>query len=127
MPEPLQIHTLVSIPFAENTYVVWQPPREDALVFDPGLEPDAVLEFLRGQGLTPALVLNTHGHADSRARSAAPYRSSPLSTRNRSDSMRSRQQRKASPVPRGSSWRTASQRGTRVWPRKYASIWSARE
>src|SRR5262245_13720298 len=71
MPEPLQIHTLVSMPFAENTYVVWQPPREDALVFDPGLEPDAVLEFLRDQGLTPALVLNTHGHADHIAGNAA--------------------------------------------------------
>jgi hydroxyacylglutathione hydrolase len=71
MPEPLQIHTLVSMPFAENTYVVWQPPREDALVFDPGLEPDAILEFLRDQGLTPALVLNTHGHADHIAGNAA--------------------------------------------------------
>ncbi len=61
---PLQIHTIVSMPFAENTYVAWQPGRSDALVIDPGLEPDAILDFLREQGLTPAALLNTHGHAD---------------------------------------------------------------
>jgi glyoxylase-like metal-dependent hydrolase (beta-lactamase superfamily II) len=60
----LQIHTIVSLPFEENTYVVWQPPRTDALVIDPGLQPDLILDFLREQGLTVAAILNTHGHAD---------------------------------------------------------------
>src|SRR2546429_6481984 len=64
MPAELNIRTLVSMPFEENTYVVWHPGRTDALVIDPGLEPDAILDFLREQGLTPAAVLNTHGHAD---------------------------------------------------------------
>lgn len=61
---PLQIQTLVSLPFEENTYVVWRPDRADALVIDPGLEPNLILEFLSEQGLTPAAILNTHGHAD---------------------------------------------------------------
>jgi glyoxylase-like metal-dependent hydrolase (beta-lactamase superfamily II) len=60
----LQIHTIVSLPFEENTYVVWQPPGTDALVIDPGLQPDLILDFLREQGLTVAAILNTHGHAD---------------------------------------------------------------
>jgi glyoxylase-like metal-dependent hydrolase (beta-lactamase superfamily II) len=64
MNPPLQIRTLVSEPFAENTYVLWLPGRTDALVIDPGLEPELILDFLRQEGLTPALVLNTHGHAD---------------------------------------------------------------
>ncbi len=64
MTEPLQIHTLVSMPFAENTYVVWRDGRGDALVIDPGLEPDLVLDFLHERGLWPAAILNTHGHAD---------------------------------------------------------------
>ncbi len=64
MTEPLQIHTLVSMPFAENTYVVWRDGRGDALVIDPGLEPDLVLDFLHERGLRPAAILNTHGHAD---------------------------------------------------------------
>jgi glyoxylase-like metal-dependent hydrolase (beta-lactamase superfamily II) len=64
MMASLQIHTLVSMPFAENTYVVWQPERSDALVIDPGLEPDLIRNFLKEQGLTVAAILNTHGHAD---------------------------------------------------------------
>ncbi len=61
---PLQVQTLVSLPFEENTYVVWRPERTDALVIDPGLEPGLILDFLREQGMTPAAILNTHGHAD---------------------------------------------------------------
>jgi glyoxylase-like metal-dependent hydrolase (beta-lactamase superfamily II) len=64
MPESLQIHTIVSRPFEENTYVVWRPGRGDALVIDPGLEPELVLDFLREQGKAAAAVLNTHGHLD---------------------------------------------------------------
>src|SRR5437868_3562984 len=71
MAQSLQIHTIVSMPFEENTYVVWQPPRREALVIDPGLEPEAILDFLREQDLTPAAILNTHGHADHIAGNAA--------------------------------------------------------
>jgi hydroxyacylglutathione hydrolase len=60
----LQIHTIVSQPFDENTYVVWQPPYTDALVIDPGLEPALILDLLRDKGLGAAAILNTHGHAD---------------------------------------------------------------
>jgi glyoxylase-like metal-dependent hydrolase (beta-lactamase superfamily II) len=64
MTAPLQIRTIVSQPFEENTYVVWLPGRKDALVIDPGLEPDLILDFLQENELTPAAILNTHGHAD---------------------------------------------------------------
>jgi glyoxylase-like metal-dependent hydrolase (beta-lactamase superfamily II) len=64
MTTPLNIHTIVSLPFEENTYVVWKPGQEKALVIDPGLEPDLILDFLREQSLSPAAILNTHGHAD---------------------------------------------------------------
>jgi glyoxylase-like metal-dependent hydrolase (beta-lactamase superfamily II) len=60
----LQIHTIESMPFAENTYVVWLPQRKDALVIDPGLEPELILDFLSEQALKPAAILNTHGHGD---------------------------------------------------------------
>jgi glyoxylase-like metal-dependent hydrolase (beta-lactamase superfamily II) len=64
MSGSLRVHTIVSMPFAENTYVVWRDGREDAVVIDPGLEPDLILDFLRDQGLTVAAILNTHGHGD---------------------------------------------------------------
>ena len=64
MPAPLEIHTIVSVPFDENSYVVWRAGRADVLVIDPGLEPELILDFLRERGFTPAAILNTHGHAD---------------------------------------------------------------
>ena len=60
----LQIHTIVSMPFAENTYVVRREGRADAVVIDPGLEPELILNCLAENGLRPAVILNTHGHAD---------------------------------------------------------------
>jgi len=62
-PTP-QIHTIVSLPFAENTYLVWPTGRDECLVIDPGLEPELILEALQERGLRPAMILNTHGHAD---------------------------------------------------------------
>jgi len=64
MSVALNIRTIVSMPFEENTYVVWRPGSLDALVIDPGLEPNLILEFLRDEGLSVVAILNTHGHAD---------------------------------------------------------------
>jgi hydroxyacylglutathione hydrolase len=71
MSGSLQIQTIVSMPFEENSYVVWLPNRKDALVIDPGLEPDLILDFLRDREVEPAAILNTHGHADHIAGNAA--------------------------------------------------------
>jgi len=78
---PLQIQTIVSMPFAENTYIAWQDGRDDCVVIDAGTEPEAILAFLRGRGLTPAAILNTHGHIDHIAGNAdlkAAYPDAPL-------------------------------------------------
>jgi glyoxylase-like metal-dependent hydrolase (beta-lactamase superfamily II) len=73
----LRIRTIPSQPFDENTYVVWVPGRTDALVIDPGLEPDLVLDCLREEGLTAAIILCTHGHADHIAGNEALKRAFP--------------------------------------------------
>ncbi|HJZ93607.1 MAG TPA: MBL fold metallo-hydrolase [Gemmataceae bacterium] len=77
----LQVQTIMSMPFAENTYVVWRDGSSDALVIDPGTEPGLILEFLREHELVPAAILNTHGHADHIAGNAdlkAAYPAAPL-------------------------------------------------
>lgn len=61
---PLQIHTIVSEPFAENSYILWQDGRTDAVVIDPGFEPDLILAFLAERELKLAAIINTHGHVD---------------------------------------------------------------
>lgn len=50
--------------FAENCYLVAPVGGGDAIIIDPGAEADAILEAARGWGLTPRLVINTHGHMD---------------------------------------------------------------
>jgi glyoxylase-like metal-dependent hydrolase (beta-lactamase superfamily II) len=55
----------------ENTYLLWLAGRDDAVVVDPGFEPNAVLEALAERSLRPAAILNTHGHVDHIAGNAA--------------------------------------------------------
>ena len=64
MPAPLELQTVVSMPFAENTYIVWQSGSSEAVVIDPGFDPEPVLEKLADEALTVRLILNTHGHVD---------------------------------------------------------------
>ena len=60
----LQIRTVVSQPFGENTYLVWLAERDEALVVDPGFEPELIFDCLNENGLKPVAILNTHGHPD---------------------------------------------------------------
>lgn len=60
----LRIDTIVSQPFGENSYVVGLPDRKDAIVIDPGYQPELILEYLDEQSLDVAAIVNTHGHCD---------------------------------------------------------------
>ena len=60
----IQIHTIVSQPLAENSYVVWNDGSAEAFVIDPGLDPEAIRAFLAERGLTLAAIVCTHGHVD---------------------------------------------------------------
>src|SRR5262245_59009379 len=60
----VECRCIESAPFAQNSYVLWVPGRTDAVVFDPGLEPELILEMLKEEGLQAAAILNTHGHVD---------------------------------------------------------------
>ena len=65
MTQPdFELATVVSYEFQENSYVAHLRGRSDCLVVDPGLDPQRILEYLDAQGLGPAAILNTHGHAD---------------------------------------------------------------
>jgi glyoxylase-like metal-dependent hydrolase (beta-lactamase superfamily II) len=60
----IQILTIESEPFAENSYVVWREGSSEAFVIDPGFEPDLIRESLADHGLNLAAIVCTHGHVD---------------------------------------------------------------
>jgi hydroxyacylglutathione hydrolase len=60
----VRLALIVSVPFEENAYIVRLEGRQDCLVIDPGLEPQKIIRQLEQEGLTPAAILNTHGHGD---------------------------------------------------------------
>jgi glyoxylase-like metal-dependent hydrolase (beta-lactamase superfamily II) len=60
----IQVQTIVSQPFAENSYVLWRDGETDAVVIDPGFEPEVIVEFLADRGLRLDAIVNTHGHVD---------------------------------------------------------------
>lgn len=60
----LRVQTIVSAPFAENSYVASLPDGQQCVVIDPGLEPDKIFRYLAQSKLKPAAILITHAHAD---------------------------------------------------------------
>ncbi len=60
----IQVHTIVSAPFAENSYLLWQPGQPEGVVIDPGFDPDSILAFVDAEQLTLTQILLTHGHVD---------------------------------------------------------------
>jgi glyoxylase-like metal-dependent hydrolase (beta-lactamase superfamily II) len=81
MSNPIHIQTIVSMPYAENTYVVRLDGRPECLIIDPGMEPDLIDDALSRAGAVPAAILNTHGHVDhiaGNARMKAAYPDAPL-------------------------------------------------
>jgi glyoxylase-like metal-dependent hydrolase (beta-lactamase superfamily II) len=52
------------MPFDENTYIAYFTGQRECVVFDPGLEPRLIVDFLIEHSLEPAAILCTHGHCD---------------------------------------------------------------
>jgi len=47
-----------------NCYVVWNTDVNEALIIDPGDEPEKIVERIRQVGVTPKGILLTHAHVD---------------------------------------------------------------
>lgn len=80
-PVAVQIVTIESQPFAENSYLVWQDGLHEAFVIDPGFEPELILEELERLSLKLTAIVNTHGHLDHIAGNAtlkAAYPDAPI-------------------------------------------------
>jgi len=51
-------------PLENNLYLLTTPGARDAIVVDPSIESEAVLEQIQARGLNVARILLTHGHID---------------------------------------------------------------
>jgi hydroxyacylglutathione hydrolase len=60
----LSIIPVASMPFDENSYLVFVEGQREAVVIDPGLEPHKIMRQVEAHHLTVVAILNTHGHAD---------------------------------------------------------------
>ena len=67
----VSIYSIPSMPFDENSYIAHLEDRKDAIVVDPGLEPEKIFHVLDDRELQLAAILCTHGHSDHIAGNAA--------------------------------------------------------
>ncbi|MBO0777876.1 MAG: MBL fold metallo-hydrolase [Ktedonobacteraceae bacterium] len=50
--------------FEENCYLYACPQTREAVIIDPGDEPERILEAIKELQLVPKYIINTHGHMD---------------------------------------------------------------
>ena len=60
----IKVETLVVGPLEENCYVIYNDAFKEALIIDPGAESQTIIARLTALGVTPAAIVNTHGHYD---------------------------------------------------------------
>jgi glyoxylase-like metal-dependent hydrolase (beta-lactamase superfamily II) len=58
------IQKIVAGPLEENCYIIGDDTTKQAIVIDPGDEPDRILDFIRENSLTVKSILCTHAHFD---------------------------------------------------------------
>lgn len=68
---PLRLDILAVGPMQTGCYIVSDKPTDEMMVIDPGGDPDMIVESVRMTGVSPAYIVNTHGHADHIAANAA--------------------------------------------------------
>ena len=70
-PSEISWETVVSQPFAENSYVVYRNGARECVIVDPGFEPELIEQAVESANCVPVAILNTHGHSDHIAGNAA--------------------------------------------------------
>ena len=60
----IKVETLVVGPLEENCYIIYDDAAREAIVIDPGAESQTIIARITALGVTPAAIVNTHGHWD---------------------------------------------------------------
>lgn len=60
----MKIHTVVVGPIRTNCYLIEDENSKEAIILDPGDEPEKILDEIKKNQLKPKYIVNTHGHFD---------------------------------------------------------------
>ncbi|MBT88305.1 MAG: hypothetical protein CMG30_01875 [Candidatus Marinimicrobia bacterium] len=60
----IQVLTVVTGPFQENSFIVFNPDSRDTIIIDPGDDGDNIIQQISIASLTPLAIINTHAHMD---------------------------------------------------------------
>lgn len=60
----LNIQTVITEPFQENCYLIWQEEYPGTIIIDPGGSFSEICSKIKEYNLQPAAILNTHAHLD---------------------------------------------------------------
>jgi glyoxylase-like metal-dependent hydrolase (beta-lactamase superfamily II) len=60
----MEIRGLVVGVFQENCYILASNKTKEAIIVDPGDDPERVMEVVKDMGVTVKIIANSHGHAD---------------------------------------------------------------
>ncbi|MEO8432182.1 MAG: MBL fold metallo-hydrolase [Acidobacteriota bacterium] len=80
-PPGPSLRTIPVGPLQCNCTILFDPASRDAIVIDPGDEPDRIVAELEREGLRATALLHTHGHFDHIGGSAAVARATGARTR----------------------------------------------
>jgi len=62
--EGLEIRKFVVGPLCTNCYLAWERRSRKGVLIDPGAYDPEITGYIRGKGIEPVYIINTHGHAD---------------------------------------------------------------
>lgn len=60
----MRVERLTVGPLDVNCYILWDDTSHEAIIIDPGAEPNRILDTVARLGLTVKMIVNTHGHID---------------------------------------------------------------
>ena len=60
----LQVHSLITGPFQENSYILSEMLSKDCILIDPGDEAEKICYFIDSNEFNPIAIINTHAHLD---------------------------------------------------------------
>ncbi len=59
-----QVIPIVTGPFQENTFIVWDDSDKKCIIIDPGDNPERIISEIDSLSLFPRAIVNTHAHLD---------------------------------------------------------------